>query len=50
MNDDDLDEADDLDDLDDAPYDPSQPISIFNHPPFSQMSIREIQELEESWP
>jgi hypothetical protein len=31
-------------------YDPSQPLSIFNHPPFDQMSPREIDELEKSWP
>jgi len=31
-------------------YDSGRPISIFNHPPFAQMSLREFGELERSWP
>lgn len=49
---DDFDEDDNFDDEDDDDdkYDASQPISIFNHPPFSQMTWEQIRELEESWP
>lgn len=46
MNNDDLND----DDSDDEDYDPMAPISIFNHPPFSSMTIQQIRELEESWP
>lgn len=30
-------------------YDPSEPISIFNHPPILSMSLREVNEWERSW-
>jgi hypothetical protein len=40
----------DLEDKDDPPYDPSQPVSIFNHSPFTTMSTSEFRGLERSWP
>jgi hypothetical protein len=33
-----------------APYDPTQPISVFNHPDFMTMPLRAFRELERSWP
>lgn len=39
-----------MEDDGDLPYDPSQPISIFNHPPFAAMLTMEFRELERSWP
>jgi hypothetical protein len=33
-----------------AGYKPEEPISIFNHPPLASMSLRELEELERSWP
>lgn len=34
----------------DCTYDSSQPISIFNHPQFGSMTLRDFEELEDSWP
>jgi hypothetical protein len=31
-------------------YDPASPINIFNHPPFPSMTLRQVHELEDSWP
>lgn len=31
-------------------FNPAHPISIFNHPPFPSMTLRQVQELEDSWP
>jgi len=31
-------------------YDPASPINIFNHPPFPEMTLRQVRDLEDSWP
>lgn len=31
-------------------YNPAHPISIMNHPPFASMTLRQVHDLEDSWP